>query len=310
MLLQGVIAATVHADKPKAQHDPQLEQDLKTNKKVITNYGTTLLYTKGKSRLLPGPNLGDTFRKYALSDAQYLALNPNIYKCPPNNAECEQELKARFDRILTQNNIKNCGYLHGQKIMLVTKGQAEIQPGQCKQKIDLETETRELNTFIRLTGVVFDQDGDLAGKEKIEELINITNANNVTLALIIQDKGPSQNAKEYLQNLPSHVHLGTTEENGAMPGLPIKAFVPRGDDITQATEIPKGFQYCIRGAWDTSPSPIPCKEIDLRFYNWQEDRYAQDLKEQYNAMKKNDYEIGISIPFSKLDTAKVKELLK
>jgi 4-amino-4-deoxy-L-arabinose transferase-like glycosyltransferase len=287
---------------------------------LVTNSAFPLLYADGKTQLMPGPNLGHTYLTYRLDNkTNWLIINPHAYPCFPNDVDCVLKSSQRINHILENNNIFSCGYLHGSKLIILTKKIGVMAKSKCLESIEHEeVAVPEIYSFIRVTSIEFDQHGNLQNNEHVRALVRAIEKNNVPAILILTptEIQPNTGTQNWLTMLPENIEIGVMPAEGvstqefmqsieALTGKRITVINPVGDDwLGKEIDIPKGIEYCVRGSWDKIPVPVPCRAIDMSIVkDWQTQEFwsLSEFKDRYGAHLDADIEIGVDIPAKMLN---------
>jgi hypothetical protein len=299
--------------------------------KFITNNGISLLYSKSKVKLMPGPNLGHTYLTYREDkDAKWFILHPDGYPCPPNDNICQLNLNKKLSVVLEKNNILQCGYLNGARLIILTKEDSKISKEGCIKKIDYKNlEPFKSNTFIRISNVGFTPEGDIQNKHALNEIINIAKNNKIDIVLVLTSSKtePNNSTINFIKNMPGEISLGIlpsddTKTNSFinkmynLTGRKITIISPVGDEWNKKEiRIPKGINCSIVGSWDQTIIPVRKRQIDLYIVkDWEKNEIYdyEKLISWYEILSDCEDEIGIDIPLylmNKDNFIKVREFI-
>lgn len=332
ILLSGLIGTVAFAIKTPIRHDYSLQtliEDYEA-RDLITDTAFPLLYSKSKVRLMRGPNLGNTYLTYReANNSQWFILDPEGYTCQPNDKLCVLGLNNKLGKILSKNNILKCGYLHGTKIIILTKKQAKITKSECLRSINysgVPLHPPKTQVFIRLNGAGFTLEGELLYSTRLLELIKSIEENKIPAVVVLSATkiSPNKDALNLIKNISPEIELGVLPTQGIeteifiqniyyLTNKNITVIVPRDDEWKgKKISIPNGIKYHIIGAWDKTFLHIPSKEIDLyTIKNWKTEEFHEynTLKEKYDILLDCEDEIGIDIPVYML-TQKNYEIVK
>jgi len=319
--------------KEPVKHDLFMKQIIEeyNGTVFVTNNGIPLLYSKSKVELMPGSNLGNTYLTYRENDnADWFIFHPDGYPCPPGDDICELNFKKKTDIILSRNNILNCGYLNGARLIILTKDKPYISKEECTKKINYYNITSsESSVFIRISSAGFTLEGDVQNKDALLEIINIAEDKKIPLILVLTSSSikPNNDAIDFIRSIPEEIELGVLpieniETNVFInniykwTGRKITAIAPLGDDWNKKeVSIPYGINCSIVGSWDQTILPVNKKGIDLFVVSdWQRNEVYdyETLKSWYDILYDCEDEIGIDIPLylmSKDNFIKVKRFI-
>ncbi|MEK6974479.1 MAG: glycosyltransferase family 39 protein [Nanoarchaeota archaeon] len=316
ILVPGLIVNSDYIKKPQIKTDPEIIDIIKNFNvgSIVTNSAFVLFYSKVKTNLMPGPNTANTYSTFLQdSNAVLFIFKPDEYYCPPNDRVCNEEFLNRVNHLVANNNLEYCGYLHGARIIIVTKGSGSISREQCLTNINYPVlEQPKSSVFVRINAVGVTKDGKLENSGNLKILLeNLEKKNIATSVILVPANNPSLDSIKFINSFNQNIELGVfytekAETNDFIENLNSrsekKVYVvsPKEDQwIKKEISIPNGIKYCMRGPWDSTIVPVPCKSVniytvkkwgDIEIYSFEE------LKESYDSIKNIDYSIVIDIP--------------
>ncbi|MDD5086864.1 MAG: glycosyltransferase family 39 protein, partial [Candidatus Nanoarchaeia archaeon] len=329
IFIQGLVFSVNSALKEGTEHNSKIAELISSysNEKIITNSALPLIYLDSKAEMLPGPNLGHTYLAYLKENkSQWLIFNPDCYPCPENDNFCIESFNKKLSYILSNNNIEDCGYLHGETTIILTKELQKISKQECLKKINyVSLPEAEKSVFIRLNEAKITEEGEIKNIEHLSIIIQEIKKNNLshTLVLLANKTMPNNNSITFLRIL-NETELGIMTSKDAdtfdyinkienIASKKITSIIPRDDDwINKKIEITENIESTITGSWDTTIVPIKRKEIDIYMVkDWSNLRLhdLDYLKEMYFMLSKGDNEIGIDIPVDIITEENLKEII-
>ncbi len=319
ILLLGFTTSIIYYKVP-IKNDNSIKDVITTNKtNIITNTAFPIIYSSSKVNLIPTPNLGILYLTYK-TDPNYnwLIIDPDSFFCEQDNYSCMETFNNRLMRIIDNNNILDCGYLHGTRIIILTKESSGMSKIECLNKIRmdyLESKPPETNTFFRIV-LSFDLEENIKNTLLVEKMINELQKRNISTVLTIESDHIklSQSSEEFFKNL-SNIDIGIITNTDYLSEEFIRNFtlstnkkisfiVPKDDEWKgKNISITPEISYCIDGSWDNTVLKIHCKKIDLFMVkNWSTGEFynSSELETMYNSVldnkiANNEYEIGIDI---------------
>ena len=319
ILLSG-FTTSLH-DKVYVKNDNYLKDVIASNKtNILTNTAFPIIYSNSKMTLMPTPNLDILYLTYKTEpDYNWLIINPDGFFCEQDNSVCIETLNNRLMRIIDNNNVLNCGYLHGSRIIILTKENSYMSKIDCLNKIGinyLESKPPETSTFFRIV-ISFDSEGDIENIQLVEKLIAEMQKGNISIFLTLEsdDIKLSKNSEEFFRNLSNKIDIGVITNSSYLSKEFVRNFslltnkkisfiVPKNDEWKgKNISLPPEIKYCIDGSWDATVLPIPCKKTDLFIVkNWSTGEFynSSELKTMHNSVLGNKiadnlYEIGIDV---------------
>lgn len=302
LMILIVVSTTVISVISNVNHNKFMFEE-----EITTNSAFPLLYSTEKATLLPGPKLAHTYSIFK-DNQGLLIIDPKGYPCPKDDYECKEDLSKRLSRIISSNDILDCGYLHGAKMIIFEEegiyDVESISKEKCLEQIDYEDlPSVTPKIFLRLNSAVILPDGTLKQLDKIKTLLHLAQYYDLEVYLVLAatDNPIREETLEFLRRLPQNVKLGVIP----IEGIDTKKFMERIGGITVISPrfdewkegiIPQGINFCINGPWDDS---LPCEKIDLYILeDWQEGRFHDQeyLQKEMETLLESDYLIGIDIP--------------
>ncbi|MFH1682499.1 MAG: glycosyltransferase family 39 protein [Candidatus Woesearchaeota archaeon] len=277
-LLPGLVAVGISLAKEPINTDQEIQAlliDYQGNV-LLSNSGFVLPYASSKVELTVIPYFARAYQTYWLDEnIQMFSFDPDEY---PN-------FEQQFNYVLENNNISGCGYLHGFKMVILTKEEGKIGREECLNRIGYNLTTfPEQKFFVKV---------DFPSEEK-------KNEDNIQL---------TNKLLEYLIKNKIHTYLEIDEN--------LSELDPRFLEMLEEKEIELAFNpqivysvssfkerisnqtgiepICIADYWQQDP----CRKINLYLVkDWsnQEIYSLDELKLQLEALSKADPEIGIDIP--------------
>jgi hypothetical protein len=295
---------------------------------VFTNAGQALLNVDGKVELYPGPNIGYFYKEWYTNPlAEWLILDLEGYPCPDD--ECKQNLNMQVSRLLTTNQIVDCGKLYGEDVIIISKhAEITISKEECVEKIrggpyvDVDSKS-----YVRLSDAVITLEGRLQNLERLQRTIAKLEEYQISsvLVLVASESELDEENKQFIENLPENVELGVFPRKGVSTEEFITNFErytgkkitvissPSDDWIGQSQEFPQGIKSCVRGAWDQTIMIVPCKKMDLYIVkDWSAMTLHEgsELLKLFEAYSNIDYEVGVDIPVSVLNLENIDEIIR
>ncbi len=312
-------ASTAAVAQERARTDAGVADAIAQSRALATNSGIALLDARGRAQLMPGPDLSDTYVRYATDPGlDMLALDLDEYPCPPGDAACARSLDARVNRIAERTTLRACGQLRGRRMLVVGKGGAgALAPDACLARLGVPALPGEgTRLFVRINEASLTPGGTLAHEETIGAVVDELARARVPTILVLSasNASPDARTRAFLSALPPATAVAITPGGGADLGLfaarvaqargeAPAIFVPEGDDWDAGTALPASVRSCVRGPWDQAIAPVPCRAIDL--YAAPEGRIkglgdSAALVARLHALEDSNGEIGVDIPASLL----------
>jgi hypothetical protein len=291
-----------------------------SNDIVFTNAGQVLLKTNGKTLLYPGPNMGYLYQQwYINSSAEWLILDLEGYPCQKQDEHCKNNMHLQISRLLTANNLAECGQLYGEDVIILAKHpESTIGREDCIRKIRGGPYSFiDSHVYLRLHAAVITKEGRLQNIEQTQKIVFELTKQNISgvYVLVASNISLDNTSQEFIKSLPRNIELGVLPSDNVetekfiaeiyqSTGKNISVIASQSDDwIGKHQVFPPGIQYCVGGSWDQTIMSIPCHKIDLyTMHDWndlslEEPKY---LYSSYDALSKTDYEVGIDIPVAAL----------
>lgn len=317
ILVPGLIVNSYYIKKSQIKTDSEITDIIKDfdGGTIVTNSAFVLFYSKVKTNLMPGPNTGNTYSTFLQdNEARLFIFKPDEYYCPPNDKICNEEFLNRVNHFVASNNLEYCGYLHGARMIIVTKESGSISGERCLTNINYPVlERPKSSVFVRINAVGITKDGELENSNNLMILLEKLEQKDIKTSVILVPSSnlPKSDSIKSINSFNDNIELGVfytekTETNkfvygiNSISGKKVSVVSPKEDQwIKKEIFIPEGISHCIRGPWDSTIVPIPCKSVnvytvkkwgDIEIYSFDE------LKDLYNSIKNLDYNIVIDIP--------------
>lgn len=318
ILAQGLIATAIFSFG-NVKDDEYMHDLLQSHEgKIVTNDGFALIYIKDKASLMPGQNLGDTFSRFMLdNESSLLVLSIDGYPCHPKLIGCQKEIDGKISRIIHNNNLIACGYVHGARTLVISKDHSSISSHDCTDLLGLKDDVPiKPQPFIRISEVSIDDQGNMNNKERLLNLSKKLSNLGLPYKIIFSTSNlPNEESATILNNL-SDAEFGIVLSSCSSSFdfiIPfeektkrkISIVNPAGDDwMKKKKSIPYGISSCLVGSWDQSIMPVPCSKMDLYLVDdWS--KYSiydlSYLESKYDILYNSDIEIGIDIPSGALN---------
>lgn len=321
-------AVTVWQRGSVLQHDRDLVQALAALQDgVVTNQARVLLYAPGMVRLLPSPQLGDTYLRWRLDEnSPFLAVDPSEYTC--YDEVCSAAHDRRVAWIARHHDIEVCGYLYGAPMLVVSKSQPDSSATEgCLARMGIDSISQhEQFIGMRLYMAGWDANGRLIGLESLERIVDVLDESGIPGALLMYPTShPSdEESARFLSGLPGSVLLGVILSEGtdtrsfmemikSSTNRTIEAFTPAFDYFqVSGYNVSEGLTSCFHGPWDASPSPVPCHAIDLYLYEGQGELALTgeaQFRRLFDLYRDSDDEIWVSVPVNNLNANQTEEII-
>ena len=275
--------------------------------------------------------VSSTYLKYYNNEnARILAINPEEYSCQNYGDKCRELFINRISYFLSNNNINACGYLHGIKMIIISKekNQSLISKSECLKNIDIkEIQEPNKNVLVRLSNIEINSSGDITYLERLSAITNKLESKNIETVFTIYSTKQVFNKEsiDFIDSRKECIKIGITtgDDDSALEFIgyienstnkKVSYIIPFDDDFYGKNKIHVRNLSCIVGPWDYSVEATKCKKISFNaIIDFDRNKYYNSdlMIKNYDAVSKVDYDLVIDIPIDSLsDNQTFNEVIK
>jgi len=293
---------------------------------LITNSGVPIVYTHAKTDMIASPSILYAYSQYKLNDkAKWFAIDLYGYPCKDQDDECRSDINKKIDLITQNNNIVNCGYLHGSRYIIISKDKKDnlIELERCIKNLD--DWNFRLNTKNKINAratVVINEEGEIHNKNVLDNFIEFSEQNNIDTKIFIGDTDNkiNQETLKYFRNTTNDIGILIKKDRdykkfkdkiSQLFDKDIHYLSTYDDEWHNDVILDKSSYKFILGSWFNKNISQYYKNID--FYvieNWEEKKLFSNkiLENNFESLKESDYDIWIDIPIYALNTSQIETI--